>query len=102
MFIRKKSVVDWLNFATVDLFHVAAFQYPILSQGRQALNRVERHARIAPRTAGVVNADRFVYFDLAGNRLRRREIYFAERHADVGMDLPGDENLAGIRQLIRG
>src|SRR5947209_16451617 len=101
MFRRKKSVVDWSNFATVDLFHVAAFQYPILSQGRQALNRVERHARIAPGTAGVVNADRFVDLNLAGHGFRWREIYFAERNANVGMDFPGDENLAGIRQLIR-
>src|SRR5437870_4909607 len=97
MFFGKVSVVDRRYFASFDFFDVAAFTDPLRAQRRQALFDVAIETRIAPRTAGVVNADRFVYFDLAVHRLRRRERDFAERDADVGMQFAGDENLFGIR-----
>ena len=58
---------------------------------------IDRHGRIAPRSAGIVNADRFVHLDLAGHRFGWRERYFAERDADVGMNFSADINLPGIR-----
>ncbi len=93
MFFRKKSVIDWFYFAALVRLDVLAFQNPFSSQWRQALNWVKRHAWIAPRTAGVVNADRLVYFDLARHRFGRSEGYFAARDANIGMQLAGDENL---------
>src|SRR5437588_325864 len=71
----------------------------ISSQGRQALNWVERHARVAPRTAGVVNAERLVHFNLARHCFGRRERDFAERDTNIGMQFAGNENLFRIRKL---
>src|SRR5438132_13683528 len=62
---RKPSIIDRRNDSSLNLFNIAAFQNPISPQGRQALNRVKRHAWIAPRAAGIVNADWFVHLDLA-------------------------------------
>src|SRR5438477_8934679 len=98
----KISIINRLNFSSVDFFDITAFQNPISSQGRQALNWVKRHAWIAPRTARVINPHRFVDLDLAGHRFGRRETDLAEWHAKIGMNFAGDVNLFRIRQRIGG
>src|SRR5436305_8681914 len=90
------TIINWRDGPSFDLFHVAARENPVSTQGWKPFNWVKRHARLAPRTAGVVNADWLVHFDLAAHRLRRREGYFAERDANIGMQLAGDENFARI------
>src|ERR1700736_529374 len=105
MFFRQPSIVDGLNFSTVDLFDIAAFQNPISPQGRKPSNWVKRHGPsrtgiIAPWSAGVVNADRLVHFDFAGHRLGWRERDLAERHANIGMQFPGDVNLFAVRERL--
>src|SRR6266404_5127969 len=94
------TIINWRDGPSFDLFHVVARENPVPTQGRKPFNRVKRHAWIAPRTAGVVNADRFVHFDLAVHRFGRRETDFPERDAEVGMQFSGDENLARIGQRI--
>src|ERR1051325_11535996 len=94
------SIVDWPNRAALDFFHIAAGENPISSQGRQALNWIERHGPsrtgtiVAPRPAGVINSHRLVDFDLAGHGFGRRERDFAEGHTDVGIKRARDVNLA--------
>src|SRR5947208_14812182 len=96
------TIINWRDGPSFDLFDIAAITDPFRAQRRQALfndpSRIGSTAefRIAPGTARVVNADRLVHFDLAVHRLRRREGYFAERDAKIGMQLAGDENLARI------
>src|SRR2546430_1476512 len=90
------AVINWRDGPSFDFFHVAARENPAPTHGRKPFNWVKRHAWIAPRTAGVVNADRLIHFDLAGHRLGRREGYFAERDAKIGMQLAGDVNFARI------
>src|SRR5947209_18689783 len=94
------TIINWRDGPSFDLFHVAARENPVPTQGWKPFNWVKRHARLAPRTAGVVNADRLVHFNLAVHRLGRRERYFPERDANIGMQFAGDENLARIGQRI--
>src|SRR5256885_16113008 len=97
------TVVDWFDRAPIDFLNVIAFQNPISSQGRKPLNWVERHCPsrigsiISPGTAGVVNPNRFVGFNLAGHGFGGRETYFAEGDANLRMNFPRDVNLFGIR-----
>src|SRR4030095_14852747 len=95
------SIIDWLNFSSVDLFNVTAFQNPLLSQGRKPLNWVERHARIAPGTARVVNAHRLVHFHLAVDGFGRCERNFPERNAQIRMNFAREVNLLALRQRFR-
>ena len=92
------SVIDRLNFSAIDFFVIAASENPVAAQGRKPFYWVKRHAWIAPGTARVVDAHGFVDLDLAVHCLCRREIYFAERDADIGMDFPRYVNLFGIRE----
>ena len=95
--VEKISIIDRLDFASVDFFDIAARK--IHSRATpEGLLYIDRQTRIAPRSAGVVNADRFVHFDLAVHCFGRRERDFAERNADVGMNFSADINLPGIRQ----
>src|SRR6184192_605282 len=95
MRIGQISIIDGLNFPSLDFLDVIPFQNPISSQGRQALNWVKRHAWIAPRAAGIVNADRLVLkhyrrgacatLDLAGHCFGWSERDLAERNPNIGM-----------------
>src|SRR5205085_10684759 len=51
-------------------------------------------------TAGVVNADRFVHFDLAGHRFGRRERGLAKRNTNVGMNFAGDANFTALWKAV--
>src|SRR5438477_2532854 len=98
----KISIINRLNFSSVDFFDITAFQNPISSQGRQALNWVKRHAWIAPRTARVINPHRFVDLDLAGHRFGRRETDLAEWHPNVGVENAGNIRTATVREIVIG
>src|SRR5260370_31300676 len=96
MFLRQIAIIDWPNDTAVDFLDITTRENPVSTQGRKPLNWVKRHAWIAPRTAGVVNADRFVDFDLAVHRFGRRERDLAERNPEVGVQFTGEVNLARI------
>src|SRR5882724_5495441 len=96
MRFREVSIIDRLYRATDDFFHVSAIANPFCTQRWQTLFDVAGEVRITPRTAGVVNAHRLVYFDLAGHCFRWREIDLAKRNAHVWMNLAGDVNLARV------
>jgi hypothetical protein len=66
------SIIDWLDRPPIDFLHIGSLQDPIAAQGRKPLRWVMRHAWIAPWPAGVVNAHRLVYFNLAGHCFGRR------------------------------
>ena len=55
---------------------------------------------VAPWTAGVVDADGLVHFDLAAHCFCRGETDLAERDAEVEMELSGEVDLAGIREVV--
>ena len=75
---------------------VISSENPIRAQRRQTLVHVHLLIGVAPGAAGVVNADGFVDFDLAGHGFGRRERDFAEGDADVGVELTGEVDLAGV------
>ncbi len=64
--LREETVVARGDGAAVVFDHVGALQDPWLSQRRQALLDVAMESGIAPRPAGVVDADRVVRLDGAG------------------------------------
>src|SRR5437899_5954162 len=90
------AIINWRDGPSFDFFDIAARENPVPAQWRQALFNVAIETRLAPRTAGVVNADRLVHFNLAVHRLGRRERYFAERHAKIEMQFAGADNLFRI------
>ncbi len=98
MRLGKVAIVDRRNFAPFDFLNIAAGADPIGAQRGKSLIHVDLLIGIAPRSAGVVNADRFVHFNLAGHGFGRREGDFAERNADVGVELAGEVDLAGVGQ----
>ncbi len=94
------AIIDRRDGATVDFLHIAAVANPFGAQRRQAFGYIDLLIGVAPRAARVVDADRLVHFDLAAHGFCRREGDFAERNADVGMELAGDVDLAGVGQLV--
>src|SRR5437016_12971248 len=100
MLLGQISVVLRTNGASFNFFDIAAITDPFRAQWRQALFNVAIETRLAPGTAGVINADRLVHFDLAAHRLGRREGYFAERPAKIDMYLLGHVNLARIWKVL--
>src|ERR1041385_4932241 len=83
MLFGKISVVDGRDGASFDFLDVTARADPIGAQRGKTLLHIKRNGFVAPRTAGVVNADGFVDFDFAGDRFRRREGDFAEGNAEI-------------------
>src|SRR5207253_7285092 len=73
---------------------------PFRTEWRQTLFDIAGEVWIIPWTAGVVNAHRIVYLDLAGHRFRWREIDLAKRNANVRMNLGGDVNLFRVRKVV--
>ena len=63
---------------------------------------VWRNGRVAPGAAGVVDTDGLVDFDLAGHGFGGGEGDFAERDADIGVELAGDVNFAGVGERSVG
>ena len=77
------AVIDRLNFAPVDFFHITAGGNPSRSQRREALGDVAAKIRIAPGTARIVHAHRLVQFEFAIHGFRRRERYLAKGNPDL-------------------
>src|SRR5437588_7763568 len=102
MLLGQISVVLRTNGASFDFFDIAAITDPFRTQRRQAVFDVATETRIAPGTAGVVNAHRLVHFNLAGHCFCWRERYFAERNFDVCMQFAGDIDLSGVGQRFVG
>src|SRR5437899_273723 len=92
------AVIDRRYRAPLNLFDVAAGADPIGAQRREAPFDVAVEIGIAPRTAGVVDANGLVDFDLAGDGFRGGERNFPERDAEVGMEFARDVDLAGVWQ----
>ncbi len=99
MFFGKIPVINRLDFSSLDFFDIAAVADPFRAQRRQTARNIDIYVRIAPRAARVVNADRFVDFNFAIHRLRRRERDLAKRHAKIDMLFAGDVHFTRIRQL---
>ena len=77
---------------------IAAVVDPFCAQQRQAFGDIDMLIGIAPRTARVVNANRFISLDLAAHRFRWRERDLAEGNPDAGMQFAGDVDLSGVRE----
>src|SRR5207253_10090149 len=80
---RQIAIVRRRDRATRNGFHIAAGTDPFGAQRRQTLRNIAVKIRIAPRSAGVVNAHRLVYLNLATHRFCWRERDFAKGHANV-------------------
>jgi Leu/Phe-tRNA-protein transferase len=67
VFLGEITVIDRCDGATVDLLHIAAGADPIGAQRGQSVfdTQISRNGLVAPGAARVVDADRFVDFDLA-------------------------------------
>ena len=108
MFLGQVSIINRLNFTPVDFLHVATVEDPFGAQWRKALSDIAVKIWIAPGPARVVNAHRFVRNtygrdaratpDLAVQRFRRRESYFAEWNADPFVQCARDINLLRVRR----
>jgi len=94
----KIAVILRRNGSSLDFFYVAAIANPFRAQWRQTLRNIAVKIGVAPGTACVVHAHRFVDFDFAVERFSRRERDFAERHSDFTMQFAGDVNFARVRQ----
>src|SRR6516165_10469354 len=99
MRFRQIAIVDGLNSPSVVLFHIPAVANPFRAQQRKSLRHITAKIRIAPWAACVVHAHRLVDFDFAVHGLSRCERDFPERNANVGMKLPRNVNLFGVRKL---
>ena len=83
MLLGQVTVIDRVRESSAGFLHVPAVANPLRPKRRQAIFHAAFELRITPRPAGVINANRFVYLDLALERLRGGEYYFAHRHADL-------------------
>ena len=87
MFLGKKTVINRLNFSSIDFFHIAALANPFCAQGRKSLCHIAVKIRITPWAARVVHAHGLVDFDFTVYGLSRCERDFPERNANIGMQL---------------
>ena len=94
---REIAVVDWLNHAPFDFFGIGAIANPFRAQRRETARHIDICICIAPRPARVVNAHRFIDFDLTVYRFRRRERNLAERNTKICMQFSGHINFARVR-----
>src|SRR5207237_3629517 len=84
-------------------FPLATRANPFRAQRRETAVNIDSPSRtgsIAPGAARDVNAHRFVGFDLAVHRFRRRERNLAEWNTMIDMQFSGDVNLARVRKVV--
>ena len=96
MLLGEVSIIDRRYLATDDFFYIAAVANPFRAQRRQTFGDIDMLIGVAPRAAGVVNADRLVHFDLAAHRFRRGERDFAEGNAQIAMQLAFEVDLPRV------
>ncbi len=95
---RMLTIVLGFDFAAFIFLHVAATLTPLAPQRGQALLEVSVERRIAPGAAAVIDTHRLVRLDLAVEGFRRAEVYLAERHADIRVDLSSHVNAVRIER----
>ena len=99
---REVAVVLRLDLAAFVLGDVPSPCDPFGAQRREALRGIGRLIGVAPRSAAIVNADRFVRLEVAAEIFRRRETDLAERDAHVGMQFAVDVNAPRVRHDVIG
>src|SRR6476660_3427102 len=99
VFLGKKTVINRLNFSSIDFFYITALANPFCAQRRKSLRHVAVKIRITPWPARVVHAHGFVHFNLARHRLCRGERDFTERNTDLGVQPPRNVSLLRIWEL---
>ena len=92
MFLGKKTVINRLNFSSIDFFDIVAVANPFCAQGRKSLCYVAVKIRITPWPARVVHPHRLIDFNLARHRLCRRERDFTEWNPNVAMNFAANVN----------
>src|SRR5438094_8509722 len=99
MSFRKKTVVAKCRGPAANFFHIVAVANPFGAHRRKPLRDIASKIGIAPRTAGVVHAHRFVDFYFAVDRFCRSESDLSKRNSDVFLQCASDVNLLRIWKL---
>src|SRR6476660_7843768 len=99
VFLGKKTVINRLNFSSIEFSRITALANPFCAQRRKSLRHVAVKIRITPWPARVVHAHGLIDFDSTVYGLSRRERDFPEWNANVGVQPPRNVSLLRIWKL---
>jgi hypothetical protein len=97
--LTKIAIIARGHWTAFIFCRVATPEKPIAPERRQTVLHVAPEIRVAPRTTRVVHAHGFVPLNLTGDTLRRRELNFPYRHAEIFVNCPGQINAFAVGQL---
>ena len=98
VFLGKISVINRLNFSSIDFFNIAALANPFCTQRRKSLCHIAVKIGITPWAACVVHAHGFVDFYFTVYGLSRCEGDFPKRNTNLAMHLSRNVRLLRIWQ----